>query len=176
MPLTIEVVDSRAISESTLQEVRDLCTEAYAEDFSHAFESLGPGTHVIGRLDGRIVAHAMWVDRALQVADGTRLRTAYVEAVATTPAFRRRGFGTEVMRHLANQVHGYDLAALSPSDPRFYARLGWESWRGPLFIRTSAGLEPTPDEGVMILRLQKTPADLDLASPLSAEWRPGEVW
>jgi hypothetical protein len=31
--LEIEVIHSRAVAESTLQEVRDLCTEAYAEDF-----------------------------------------------------------------------------------------------------------------------------------------------
>ena len=174
--LAIEVVDSKTIAESTLQEIRDLCTEAYREDFSHAFELLGPGVHVIGRLDGRLVSHAMWVDRALQVGGAASLRAAYVEAVATKPAFQRRGFGTNLMRHLATAIGDYDIGALSPSDERFYARLGWEPWRGPLFIRTDAGLEPTPDEGVMVLRLENTPADLDLDSPLAAEWRPGELW
>ena len=176
MSLTIELVESKVMSASTLQEIRDLCTEAYAEDFSRAFELLGPGVHVIGRLQGRIVTHAMWVDRALQAGADVMLRAAYVEAVATDPAFQRHGFGTAVMRRLASEARDYDLGALSPSDERFYARLGWEAWRGPLFIRTGAGLEATPDEGVMILRLAKTPADLDLDAPLSAEWRPGEVW
>jgi aminoglycoside 2'-N-acetyltransferase I len=174
--LVLEVIHSKTIAAPTLQEIRDLCTEAYREDFSHAFELLGPGVHVIGSLDGQIVSHAMWVDRALQVGDGARLRTAYVEAVATKRAFQRRGFGTGLMRRLARELLGYDLGALSPSDERFYARLGWEAWRGPLFIRTTSGLEATPDEGVMILRLEKTPAGLDLDSPLSAEWRPGELW
>jgi aminoglycoside 2'-N-acetyltransferase I len=174
--LAIEVVESTVMPESTLQEIRDLCTEAYAEDFSHAFELLGPGVHVIARREGRIVSHAMWVERALQAGDGSCLRTAYVEAVATTPAFQRRGFGTRVMRRLASEIRDYDLGALSPSDERFYGRLGWEAWRGPLFIRTATGIEATPDEGVMILRLGKTPAGLDPDSPLSAEWRPGELW
>jgi GNAT superfamily N-acetyltransferase len=176
MSLAIEVIASKTILESTLSEIRHLCTEAYAEDFSNAFELLGPGVHVIGRLDERIVSHAMWVNRLLQPGTSALLNTAYVEAVATSPAFQRRGFGTEVLRRLANEIHDFDLGALSPSDERFYARLGWEAWRGPLFIRTSAGLQSTPDEGVMILRLEKTPAGLDLDSPLSAEWRPGEVW
>jgi aminoglycoside 2'-N-acetyltransferase I len=174
--LGVEIVKSTALPESSLEEIRDLCTEAYREDFSHAFERLGPGVHVIGRRGGRIVSHAMWVDRALQVGDGVRLRTAYVEAVATKPAFQRRGIGTALMRRLAREILDYDLGALSPSDERFYARLGWEAWRGPLFIRTASGLDATPDEGVMILRLEKTPAGLDLDSPLSGEWRPGEPW
>src|SRR5688572_33330067 len=102
MPLAIDVIESKTLPASTLQEIIDLCTEAYAEDFSHAFELLGPGVHVVGRLDGRIVSHAMWVDRALQVGNRETLRTAYVEAVATRPAFQRRGFGTEILRRLAN--------------------------------------------------------------------------
>jgi aminoglycoside 2'-N-acetyltransferase I len=174
--LAIEVIDSNTIAPSTLQEIRELCTEAYEEDFSHAFELLGPGVHVVGSLDAQIVSHAMWVDRALQVGDRESLRTAYVEAVATRPAFKRRGFGTDVMRRLASEIRDYDLGALSPSDERFYARLGWQAWRGRLFIRTATGMEATPDEGVMILRLEKTPADLDLDAALSAEWRVGELW
>lgn len=55
------------------------------------------------------------------------------------------------------------------------ARLGWETWRGPLFIRTADGLLPTPDEDVMIRRLPRTPA-LDVTQSLSAEWRQGELW
>ena len=176
MSLAIDVIESKTIPESIRKEIRDLCTEAYAEDFSDAFELLGPGVHIIGRLNDRIVSHAMWVDRALRIGNGATLHAAYVEAVATRPAFQRRGFGTELLRRLANEIRDYDLGALSPSDERYYARLGWEPWRGPLFIRTATGLEATPDEGVMILRLEKTPADLDLDSSLSAEWRRGELW
>ena len=40
----------------------------------------------------------------------------------------------------------------------------------------STALQPTPDETVMILRLPRTPPDLDLDAPLSAEWRRGELW
>ena len=67
------------------------------------------------------------------------------------------------------------LFASSPSFAVTYARLGWEFWRGPLFIRRADRLIPTPDEDVMILRLPKTPP-LDLEAPLSAEWREGELW
>jgi aminoglycoside 2'-N-acetyltransferase I len=174
--LSIEVADSRAISMSTLRGIADLCTEAYREDFTGAFGLLGPGVHVIARADGRIVSHAMWVVRELHAGTRPPFRTAYVEAVATRPLLQRRGFATEVLRRLAREIRDYDLGALSPSDDRYYARLGWESWRGPLSIRTGAGLEATPDETVMILRTGRTPPDLDLDEPLSAEWRAGELW
>jgi aminoglycoside 2'-N-acetyltransferase I len=103
------------------------------------------------------------------------LRTAYVEAVATEPAFQRRGFATAVMQRVAHAIGDFDLGGLSPSEVGFYERLGWELWRGPLSIRSAAGLIPTPNERVMILRLPRTPP-LDLHSPLSAEWREGELW
>jgi len=81
-----------------------------------------------------------------------------------------------VMQRLAADVQDFELAALSPSDPAFYERLGWELWQGPLFIRTDDGLLLSPgEEQVMILRLPRTPP-LDLDAPLSAEWRQGELW
>jgi aminoglycoside 2'-N-acetyltransferase I len=176
MALLIEIVTSRSISQSTLLEICELCTEAYEEDFSGAFDALGPGVHVIGRSEGRVVSHAMWVDRALQPGRHAPLRTAYVEAVATKRQCQGRGFASQVLTRVAQEIGSYELGALSPSDDRFYARLGWELWRGPLFIRTDVGLDTTPDESVMILRLANTPGDLDLNDPLSAEWRPGELW
>ncbi len=176
MPLAISTLESASISPSTLLEICELCTEAYEEELTGAFEALGPGVHVIGRFDGQIVSHAMWVTRTLQPASRTPLRTAYVEAVATRRQFQHRGFASEILRRLAQEIRSYELGALSPSGDAFYARLGWELWRGPLFIRTDIGLAPTPDESVMILRLENTPADLDLNEPLSAEWRTGELW
>jgi aminoglycoside 2'-N-acetyltransferase I len=175
-PLSIDVVESSSISPVTLRGICELCTDAYQEDFTEAFTILGPGVHVVGRAEGAIVSHAMWVERALQPGTRAPLRTAYVEAVATKPAFQRRGLASEILKRLAEEIRHYDLGALSPAAETLYARLGWELWRGPLFIRTAAGLEPTPAESVMILRVEHTPADLDLNQPLSAEWRPGELW
>ena len=158
------------------RQITNLCTEAYEEEFSAYLEAVGSGVHVVGRLDGVVVSHAMWVTRVLDADARVTLRTAYVEAVATRPSHQRRGFASEILARLAAEILDYDLGALSPSEPSFYARLGWELWRGPLFIRTDQGLEPTPGESVMIRRLPRTPADLDLNARLTAEWRPGEVW
>ena len=103
------------------------------------------------------------------------MRTAYVEIVATEPEFQRCGFASAVMRRLADAISDFDLGGLCPAEPELYAKLGWVFWRGPLFIREEKMLMPTPDERVMVLRLQNRIA-LDLDLPLSAEWREGEVW
>ena len=79
------------------------------------------------------------------------------------------------MERVGSEISSYELGGLCPNYPEFYARFGWETWRGPLAIRTDDGLLETPDEHVMVLRTPLTP-HIDLDARLTAEWRPGEVW
>lgn len=158
------------------RQVVGLCSEAYAEPFDQYLRDVGPGVHLLGTLDGVLVAHVMWVVRLLEPGALGPLRCAYVEAMATRPAHQRRGHASTLLRKLPALLDGFDLAALSPSDPAFYARLGWQQWRGPMFVRQEDQLTATPDEGLMVLRLPKTPPALSLDDPIVAPWRPGEVW
>jgi GNAT superfamily N-acetyltransferase len=74
--------------------IMQLCTAAYEENFDALFELLPDSTHVLAYLDGRLVSHAAWVTRWLAPEGMAPLRTAYVEAVATLPAFQGKGFAT----------------------------------------------------------------------------------
>jgi len=144
------------------------------EDWAHA---LG-GVHVIASTGPRIVAHAAVVERLLYVG-GRPLRTGYVEGVAVEPDRQRRGFGTQVMEAAARLiVAGFELGALGTGEHAFYRRLGWETWRGPSFVRLPDGTErPTPaDDGfILVLRTPATPP-LDLEAPIVCQWRPGDPW
>jgi GNAT superfamily N-acetyltransferase len=179
--LRIEVLPADALDDQTRAEVIGLCEAAYGEDMSRMFELFPGSTHVLGReLEGMLVCHAEWVTRWLQPEGQAPLRTAYVESVAMAPARQGLGYGTAVMRRVAELVAAdptWELAALSPAVPDWYASLGWEAWRGPLAIRRDAGLEASPPhESVMILRLPRTPTSLDPTTLLTAEWREGEAW
>jgi len=121
------------------------------------------------------VSHACWVTSWLQPVPGRPLRTAYVEAVATAPGLRGRGYASAVMRRIAAEIAGYELGALSTARASLYRRLGWERWCGPLAIRTDEAPMPTPRDEVMVLHLPQTP-ELDQDVPMSAEWREGELW
>ena len=173
--LTFDVIHTDDLADTWRAAIINLCAAAYDENFDRLFALLPGSTHVLARLDGELVSHAAWVTRWLQPHGYPALRTAYVEAVATAPAYHGRGFGTAVMQRLQQHIDAYDLGALSPSDPAFYARLGWELWRGPLAIRMEDQVLPTPDDQVMILRLPRTPP-LDVHALLTAESRDGEVW
>lgn len=176
-----EVLAASALDASGRSEIIRLCEAAYGESFAHLFSHLPDSVHILARDDGgQLVSHTEWVSRWLQPEGHSVLRTAYVEAVATLPERQHQGLATAVLRRFDKVVRSdttWQLAALSPSDSAFYARLGWELWEGPLAIRHEDHLEPTPPgEEVMILRLPLTPSSLVTTSLLTAEWRVGELW
>lgn len=196
--ITIERVSTADLRPRVLGALVDLWAEAYREDLSRYFEDIGHGVHFIGRRGTDVVSHAMWVERRLYPQGLPPLRSAYVELVATRVAEQGKRFATAVMERVADEMRPFDIGALSPAVPRFYERLGWEMWRGPLFVRggdrsaapegdTAAAwsldatpaavpITETPDEFVMVLRTPNTPAELDLSAPLAVDWRRGEVW
>jgi aminoglycoside 2'-N-acetyltransferase I len=172
---TIEVKPIASLSPMEYNQVISLCSRAYEEDFAPYLISFDKPTHVLGKLGEKLVSHALWITRWLQIENDLTLRTAYVEAVATEASFRRLGYASLVMQRLAIEIRDFDLGALSPADTTLYARLGWEYWQGPLFARLDGEWLLVPGESAMILRTPKTP-DLDINLPISVEWREGEVW
>jgi len=174
--LQIELIKGKDLSSDEQQAIIKFCSRAFEKELDSLFRAFVYPTHVLGYQAGTLVSHALWVTRRLRAGKGPLLRTAYVEAVATEQAFRGLGYATAIMKRVEEEIQDYDLGGLSPFSVAYYERLGWELWRGSLYIRTEAGLVPTPDdEQVMILRLPKTP-DLDINDTLSAEWRTGELW
>lgn len=171
----LRVVPGVDLTTAERETIIDLCSRAFEEDYRPYLAQMQDPVHVLAYQADTLASHALWVTRWLQQGDGPLLRCAYVEGMVTAPAWQRRGLGSAVMRRLAAEIGDYDLGALCTGSPGYYARLGWELWRGPLYARTATGLEPCDEEGVMILRLTHTPA-LDLDGPLSVEWRPLEVW
>lgn len=173
----IEVLTAASLGESLRADILSLCSDAYEEDFGPCLDLLSDAVHVLARVQGRLVAHAAWVERELRAANlALPLRAAYVEAVAVPIALQGRGYGTEVLAAIPPLLGEFDIAALSPSEAPYYERLGWELWRGPLTYMHGADEIATPEEEVMILRLPKTPAALNLSAGLSTDWRAGDVW
>lgn len=174
---SIARVATDQLSDEQLAEIVDLCNRAYRESLEDYLRMLGEGWHLLAYHDDRLVSHVMWLERALYV-DGTPepLTAAYVELVATCPDWQGNGLATSLLRRLAHEVRDFDVAALSPSATSLYRFLGWQAWRGALFVRRDEQTYATPDEEVMILKLPGTPAALNLDAALSVDWRPGEVW
>ena len=139
-----------------------LCSEALAVDCGSLFEFLSSSTHVLANLDGRLVGHACWTTRQIQPAGLPPLRTAWVDAVTIAPPHQHRGFGSLLMRRLAEVTADFELRALGTERLGFYERLGWERWHGP-----TMHVLHDPLDSLMILRTASSP-HLDLSGPISA--------
>jgi aminoglycoside 2'-N-acetyltransferase I len=174
----VRIMPTGELTRPQLDALRRLLDAAFEEGFSDEdWDHAMGGLHAVVLEGDLVLSHAAVVPRVL-VADGRPWRTGYVEAVATALDHRRRGHASGVMQEAGDIVRrGYELGALSTGVTGFYARLGWELWRGPTFTSAPAGLHPTPDEDgtVMILRTSASQA-LDVDGPLACDWRAGDVW
>lgn len=163
----------------TRNAIVNLCVAAHQEeDFKNLFYYVpSGGLHFLALQGEQLVSHAMVTTRWLQPEGHPLLKTAYVDAVATLPTAQGRGYGSAVMRHLANRIEGeYVIGCLETEVAGFYEQLGWEVWRGPLAGRGEQGLIPTPEQkGIMVLRLSQTPT-LNVDSALIIECQGERIW
>jgi len=182
--VTVQIrrVATDELTDVEIEAVRGLLWAAFADhdggmtedDWAHA---LG-GVHVLIELDDEIIGHASIVERELHVG-GRPLRTGYVEAVAIEPRHQRSGLGSKLMGEVGSVIQErFELGALSTGSLEFYERLGWFRWVGPTFVRTTTGLQRTPeeDDATFVLPTKTTPVDLDRSGSISCDWRSGDVW
>lgn len=160
-------------------EIRRLLVQAFEGDFSEEdWEHTLGGWHVVVVADdGVALSHAAVVPRVLEVADRP-LHAGYVEGVATAPVRQREGLGSLAMAEVSELLHReFEMGALSTGCHGFYARLGWDGWRGPTFVRHGSEVIRTEaeDDGVMVLRFGPSKG-IDLTAPLSCEGRRGDDW
>ena len=175
----VKVLKTEELDADTRNAIIDLCVIAHQEDdFKNLFSYVpAGGLHFLAFQDDQLVSHAMVTTRWLQPEGQPLLKTAYIDAVATLPAQQGLGHGSAVMRQVANTIDDeYLLACLETDRVRFYERLGWQIWRGPMAGRSEQGLIPTPEqEGILILRLSQTPT-LNLDSLLTIECQDERIW
>jgi aminoglycoside 2'-N-acetyltransferase I len=174
----VEMLTTEELTAAQRSAVIDVCIAAHEnDDFRNLFIYIpSGGRHFLGYRGRELVSHAVATTRWVQPDAHRVLRTAYVDAVSTLPAYQRLGHASAVMDRLAAAIHDYEIGCLQTDRPEFYERLAWEVWRGPLAGRSEHGLIPTPQQrGVMVLRLPRTPP-LDLETLLTIECQPERIW
>lgn len=170
-----DVISSFLVDPDAHDQIVTLCSDAFETNYGEFLQAFGAVTHVLGTLKGIVVSHALWLDRQLLVGGEHVVRAAYVEAVATTPEHRGRGFGSAVMTRLMYEIGCYEMGALATGVPEWYERLGWHRWAGELLVQRGKRVRPAKDEIVMVCAPSgKYP--LDLRASLTAAWRRYEVW
>ena len=175
--VVITSVHTEDLNADTRASIIQACIAAHQEDdFNHLFSYIPfGGLHFLAYQEQVLVSHAVVTTRWVQPEGHPILRTAYVDAVATLPAYQSQGIGSALMQHLALGISDYEIACLETERISFYARLGWQAWRGTLAGKKESELIPTPDQvGIMVLTTPKTPP-LDLDRSLTIEYD-GRFW
>jgi aminoglycoside 2'-N-acetyltransferase I len=177
--ITTTVVTDEEIDPGLLLAARDICATTFGgrfsgDDWDHTFG----GVRLLLFDGGLLVGHAAVVPRSIGLGELT-LRAGYVEGVAVLPQFQGRGLGSRLVRatNAILERDGSEVGVLSTSRHSFYARLGWEPWPGPSFVRYVDALVRTPneDDGLMVLRVSATP-NLVATWPITCDARPGDDW
>jgi GNAT superfamily N-acetyltransferase len=175
--VTLRTVD---VDDRLTADLIAMCGRAFREPFERPWHAVGEGTHVVALLDGAAVGHALIIERMIEIGTQRplRLRTAYLENVATEPRVQGRGIGSAVMRQAHALVDRYELGALATASNGFYERLGWATWRGPVHVRRRGRHERLPGEDgrVMVRTTPRGPATLDIDAPISVEGRAWNAW
>jgi GNAT superfamily N-acetyltransferase len=174
--LLVETARTFALSREARAEITTACNAAFGQDFDALFSLLPPdGLHFLGRSEGKLVAHLVVTDRSLRFGKGRWLRSAYIDAVATLPDCRAKGYAGELLERAAALCGtSHDLLALSAGRENLYRRHGFATWRGPLFLENedASGVSEVHLEELLMLRAARetTPSE---ELPLTANWRPG---
>ena len=74
MPLDISTVPSASMTGSQADDVVRLCGGVFNTDYAYLMGLCPVRTHVLGYLEDRLVAHALWLDRAMRVGVAPGLR------------------------------------------------------------------------------------------------------
>jgi aminoglycoside 2'-N-acetyltransferase I len=177
MPPVRVFIDEQARTH-VLAAIQELVVAAFEGDFADEdWQHTRGGWRVVAFDGDEPIAHAAVVPRTLRVGE-LDINTGYVEGVATASERQREGLGALVMAGANDVVRAnFEMGALSTGLTGFYARLGWQSWHGPAYVRDGDALVRTPDEddAIMVLRFGAS-ASVDLAAPISCEARSGEAW
>lgn len=178
MSFEVVAVPTEDLTEPQRADIIAVCIRAHGSEAFRDLFSFIPsgGRHFLGFDDSELVSHAVVTTRWAEPEGERVLKTAFVDAVATRPQRQGEGFGTAVMRELADGVTDYEVGCLQTDRASFYNRLGWELWLGPLGGRDGDRIVPTPNQrGVMVLRLPSTPP-LEVTRGLTIECQPSRIW
>jgi aminoglycoside 2'-N-acetyltransferase I len=174
----VEILPTDSLGAAGERELRELLDLAYAGDFApEDWEHAVGGLHALIRDARGLVSHAAIVPRTI-VCDERAMRAGYIEAVATRPDQRRRGYATRLLAKLGEIIaRDYEIGVLSTGLPEVYGPLGWERWRGNSYVQTPNERVRSADDdvGIMVLRTSRTPV-LDCGGTIVADWRSGDVW
>ncbi len=140
------------------------------EDLSHA---LG-GIHLFIKKQETLIGHVSIVQRSMVVGKKAYY-VGYVEAMAVSENFQRRGIGQKLMSQVNEIIeNGYDFGALCSSKEGFvlYKKMDWKPWQGKLKEFNLSGIKDS-DEKILVFNLKDK---MNVNDDFVCDYREGDCW
>ena len=166
LQLHITIKPGKSLSAEEWREVDRVSEAAYADETGDYTWSDEHDWVVMGSLNGQIVSCLIIIERTGRVGEAP-VRLGGVGGVATHPDAQRKGYAAQVMLATGDFLRDrlgveFGLLVCSRSVADYYARLGWQTVKGPL-------LADQPDG--------KTQLDLiDMMLPCASSVWPAATW
>jgi predicted N-acetyltransferase YhbS len=154
--MQLEIHATRQLPAADYQRLDDWLSRAFADDdFGRQYQWGGNDWNLLLKTEAEIVSHVGVVDRTITVA-GRPLRVGGVGAVATAPAWQRRGYARQLMEAAAAFMRAElrmaaGLLICGDSRVPYYRHLGWQTVPGPLLIDQPQGKVEMPTNILVLL-------------------------
>src|ERR1700709_2508773 len=105
--IVVTMLPTEELTEAHRSSVIDVCIAAHDdEEFKSLFRVYikSGGRHFLTFRGSELVSHAVVTTRWLQPEGHRVLKTAYLDAVSTLPAYQGHGYGTATLRRLASEI------------------------------------------------------------------------
>jgi GNAT superfamily N-acetyltransferase len=150
--LTKEIVQSDALTDAEKEKLFGWGEDIFGADNLN-LRWRPKDVHFSLHVDGEVVSHVGVLQHEISVAN-RGIKVGGVGAVVTPPAWQKRGYASELMRHAANYFESAPVEAgllfcLQRRVP-FYESLGWRLVSHPVLIQQPSGEIVSPLE-VMVL-------------------------
>ena len=157
--------------------LRKLLSEAFEDDFSDEdWQHTYGGVRFLGHFDGHLISHGAVVPRKMQV-DGASMLVGYVEGIAVSPGFQRKGFGSLLMEEITSYCKSdFRLSMLSTDEKVFYERQNWLDFQGNSYVLKDGVEIRSEDEDEGLMYLLGLHQFTDYPRKVVCEARVGDAW
>lgn len=157
--------------------LRKILNEAFEDDFSEEdWQHTYGGVRFLGHLDGHLISHGAVVPRKMQV-DGASMLVGYVEGIAVSPGFQRKGFGSLLLEEITSYCKSdFPLSMLSTDEKVFYERQNWLDFEGNSYVFKDGVVIRSNDEDEGLMYLPGLSQDMGSPKKVICESRVGDAW
>ena len=159
------------------ENLRTLLHDAFDGDFSEEdWQHTFGGTRFLGFVDDNLVAHGAVVERPMRIND-IEMKVGYIEGVAVSPEYWRKGFGSLLMSEITSFCKSeLAVSMLSTDEHLFYLNHDWQIFDGKSYVLVDEIEVRSEDEDAGLMYLLGLNEGTQVPRKAVCNARGGDAW